>query len=254
MSAILDAFEIRWQPLLGCVGLGLLWCQDKDERKLVMGAGAVLVVALGRIATDGADWMSLTAVCSVAGYTLFERFTKLPGKMEPEGVWTAPTKAAKPSEGRKAHARLCAGGQVYSGDPPKAVDHTVGDAIVIEAVAAAAPPNLRALTETALLNFGPRLLCALASEFQVAFFLSGASYVAIPGAHLRLVVVAVATDGSGDDAPTFVVGLLAAGNDVFEGRWHYRCGPPRANRKETLDDAEFATWWATEARALLLMA
>ena len=51
-----------------------------------------------------------------------------------------------------------------------------------------------------------------------------------------------------------VVGLLAAGNDVFEGRWHYRCGPPRANRKETLDDAEFATWWATEARALLLMA
>ena len=160
MSAILDAFEIRWQPLLGCVGLGLLWCQDKDERKLVMGAGAVLVVALGRIATDGADWMSLTAVCSVAGYTLFERFTKLPGKMEPEGVWTAPTKAAKPSEGRKAHARLCAGGQVYSGDPPKAVDHTVGDAIVIEAVAAAAPPNLRALTETALLNFGPRLLWA----------------------------------------------------------------------------------------------
>ena len=137
MSDILDAFEIRWQPLLGCVGLGLLWCQDKDERKMVMGAGAVLVVALGRIATDGADWMSLTAVCSVAGYTLFERFTKLPGKMEPEGVWTAPTKAAKPSEGRKAHARLCAGGQVYSGDPPKAVDHTVGDAIVIEAVAAA---------------------------------------------------------------------------------------------------------------------
>ena len=70
----------------------------------------------------------------------------------------------------------------------------------------------------------------------------------------RRLLVAVATDGSGDDAPTFVVGLLAAGNDVFEGRWHYRCGPPRANRKETLDDAEFATWWATEARALLLMA
>ena len=249
MSAILDAFEIRWQPLLGCVGLGLLWCQDKDERKMVMGAGAVLVVALGRIATDGADWMSLTAVCSVAGYTLFERFTRLPGKLEPEGAWTAPPTADKPKERRRALARLVAGGQLYAGDPPKVVECDASDPS-FEAVAAALPEDLRALAETSLLDFGPRLLCALASEFRVAFFLSVARYVAIPGKHPRLVVVAVATDGSGDDAPTFVVGLLAAG----DRRWHYRCGPPRANRKETLDDADFATWWATEARALLLMA
>jgi hypothetical protein len=44
------------------------------------------------------------------------------------------------------------------------------------------------------------------------------------------------------------------GPQAGASRWHYRCGPPRANRKETLDDADFATWWATEARALLLMA
>ena len=271
-TSLLHAYEINWVPLLGCLGLGGLWCLDTNEDSMVIGAGAVCFVVLGRVYTSGSvDVWSIVALSSVVCWAVFERLSRPPGQLRPDGEWTWRTDfgdAKAVAERRASFARVCASGQLYvcrrGAKRPEVLhgfDAVDADRPDFDACVAALPPDARAaLARAPALLLGPSLLCSLASAFQVAFLLREARYVVVPsqGAGTRLVVLAVATDGAGDPSSTFLAGFAsdpvpAAAAGVVATRWRYRCGPPRDTRGagDALEDAEAAAWWATAGAALL---
>lgn len=269
-AAALEAFQINWSSLLCCAGLGGLWIimDSKNDSSMVIAASAVLYVVIGRVMEQGLDWVSVFGVCSVGLYFFQEWFLRPPGKLEPTGTWTTSTAdlsdATVVAETRSSFANACLSKRLYrtTDEGPRVIGFATLEpdagfdscARVLEHF-----ELFRIVTRRAYAHCSPAVLCALSSEFQVAFMLRDARYIIVhgttPGA-VQILCCVVATDGSGTDAPTYVAGFLTEPQydeavAAKKTRWAYSC-TPLEGRDESLDEGAFQAWWRGESARTLL--